>query len=75
MLLIGGPITGALYNPAVTLGIYVSNKHWKQDVDMLLLLLFAQFTGAFCGCLWVNLSLYCSDPNVPRTNWNVPIAD
>jgi len=38
MLLIGGPITGALNNPAVALGIYVSNKHWKQNVDMLLLL-------------------------------------
>jgi glycerol uptake facilitator-like aquaporin len=28
-LLIGGPITGAHYNPAVTVGVYISNKHWK----------------------------------------------
>ena len=27
-LLIGGPITGAHYNPAVTLGVYISNKNW-----------------------------------------------
>jgi glycerol uptake facilitator-like aquaporin len=25
MLLIGGPITGAHFNPAVTLGVYMSN--------------------------------------------------
>lgn len=28
VILIGGPITGAHFNPAVTLGVYVSNKHW-----------------------------------------------
>lgn len=35
MLLIGGPITGAHFNPAVTLGVYISNKHWKEDANML----------------------------------------
>jgi glycerol uptake facilitator-like aquaporin len=34
LLLIGGPITGAHYNPAVTLGVYISNKHWKEDATM-----------------------------------------
>ena len=28
-LLIGGPITGAHFNPAVTLGVMISNRHWK----------------------------------------------
>jgi len=73
LILIGGPITGALYNPAVTLAVYVSNKHWKDDWEMFLLMNIAQITGAFCGCLWVNLSLYCPDTDVPRTNWGVPI--
>jgi glycerol uptake facilitator-like aquaporin len=33
-LLIGGPITGAHYNPAVTIGVFISNKHWKDDFEM-----------------------------------------
>lgn len=34
LLLIGGPITGAHYNPAVSLGIYISNKRWKEEAFM-----------------------------------------
>ena len=70
-ILIGGPITGAHFNPAVTLGVYISNKHWLDDVNMFLLMIFAQIFGAFFGCLMASLSLYCSDELVPRTNWNV----
>jgi glycerol uptake facilitator-like aquaporin len=40
-LLIGGPITGAHFNPAVTLGVYLSNTKWQEDFTMLLITLFA----------------------------------
>lgn len=35
----------------------------------------AQIIGAFAGCLMVNLSLYCGDDAVARTNWGVPISE
>ena len=38
-LLIGGPITGAHFNPAVTLGVYFSNKHWKDDIVMMVIMM------------------------------------
>jgi len=41
MLLIGGPITGAHYNPAVTVGVYISNKAWKEDFKMFCTTIFA----------------------------------
>jgi len=40
LLLIGGPVTGAHFNPAVTIGVYISNKHWKVDWDMFLITIF-----------------------------------
>jgi glycerol uptake facilitator-like aquaporin len=56
-LLIGGPITGAHFNPAVTLGVYMSNAHWKQDFEMFCLTIFAQIVGGIIGVLFVWLSL------------------
>jgi len=55
-LLIAGPITGAHFNPAVTLGVYMSNQFWKDDFQMFLLMTGAQFCGGMFGIL---LS-YCS---------------
>ena len=61
LILIGGPITGGHFNPAVTLGVYISNVKWREDWQIFLLMLFAQFFGAFWGvCLTWN-SLY--NPN------------
>jgi len=56
-LLIAAPISGALFNPAVTVGIFVCNKTKSADIDMFLIMLFAQFFGAFHGCFGSALSL------------------
>lgn len=34
-LLIGGPITGAHYNPSVTLGVFLSNQSYSKQSTML----------------------------------------
>jgi glycerol uptake facilitator-like aquaporin len=61
MILIGGPITGGHFNPAVTLAVYISNVKWREDWQIFLLMLSAQFFGALWGvCLAWN-SLY--NPN------------
>lgn len=57
-LLIGGPITGAHYNPAVTVGVYISNTHWREDFGMFCLTIIAQIFGAFIGILLAWSSLY-----------------
>jgi len=74
-LLIAAPITGAHFNPAVTVGIFVCNKTWHDDIDMFLITLFAQFFGAFNRCFASALSLASLNEEVARTNFGVPVAD
>jgi glycerol uptake facilitator-like aquaporin len=40
-LLIGGPITGAHFNPAVTIGVYISSRTKKDDLVMFLVMISA----------------------------------
>jgi glycerol uptake facilitator-like aquaporin len=58
LLLIGGPITGAHYNPAVSLGIYISNKRWKEEAFMFGVMVGGQIAGGIFGICLVWLSLF-----------------
>ena len=67
LLLIGGPITGAHFNPAVTLGVYISNVKWKEDWYLCLIMMLSQFFGALWGVSLAWLALYNEDgSNVTR---------
>ena len=44
-----GSITGAHYNPAVTMGVYVWKRQWGKNFGFFLMLLVAQFLGAMLG--------------------------
>ena len=58
IVLIGGPITGAHFNPAITLAVFISNKHWKEDWFFALQIILSQFIGAFWGVCLAWLCLY-----------------
>jgi len=65
LLLIGGPITGAHFNPAVTLGVYISNVKWREDWGICLAMMFSQFFGAIWGVCLAWLSLYNPEGTSP----------
>ena len=50
-------ITGAHFNPAVTIGVYVKNKKWGKDFGLFMMILLAEFSGAFLGVFWTWLVL------------------
>lgn len=67
LILIAGPISGAHFNPAVTLGVYISNVHWKEDWGFCLLIMLAQFVGGLWGMSLAWLSLY--NENGDNVTW------
>ena len=74
-LLICGPITGAHFNPAVTIGVYVSNKSWKKDTVMFFVMIAAQVFGALFGICLVWASLYNGTGKVETTSGGVPKSE
>lgn len=56
-LLIGGPITGAHFNPAVTVGVWISDMKYLDQASMGLVMIFGQIIGAIWGTILVWFSL------------------
>ena len=43
------PVTGAHFNPAISIGVYVSRIDFRHDLGFFLIILVSQFVGAFLG--------------------------
>lgn len=61
LILISGPITGAHFNPALTLSVLICNKHWKEDWLFAIQIMLAQFVGAIWGVCLAWLCLFNSN--------------
>jgi glycerol uptake facilitator-like aquaporin len=46
-------VSGAHFNPATTLAVFIYEKNFKSHIRHLLLFMFAQFAGAYAGILMV----------------------
>ena len=51
MMCIAYNVSGGHFNPAISVGMFVANKKFKDDFISLLLMVGAQFAGAFFGIL------------------------
>ena len=49
VILIFGGITGGHFNPAVTIGVYIKEGKYKENLILCVLLNLAQFVGALAG--------------------------
>lgn len=77
LILIGGPMTGAHYNPAVTVGVYISNKNWSGQFLMFVIMIAGQIIGGLFGVMLVWASLFNEDGQVgvTRSRGGVPTTE
>jgi aquaporin Z len=57
-ILLFGAITGGHFNPAVTLGVYISEAKWRQNLSWLGLVVMAQVFGGFIAMGLTDLTLF-----------------
>ena len=57
MMLVAWDISGAHFNPVISLGMYIANKKWKEDLSNLMIMFTAQCAGVFFGVFlgWLSL--------------------
>ena len=58
LILILGPISGAHMNPAVSIGVFIEQKKFGQDIMLLLLILVAEILGAIFGIVMTLACLF-----------------
>ena len=74
LVLISAPITGAHFNPAITLSVYISNKDWRKEWDLFIYVSLAAFVGAWWGCSLAWIALYNPDAE-PTSKAGIPLSE
>ena len=58
MMAIAWNISGGHFNPAISLGVYIAEKDWKENAKTFGVMVVSQFLGAFFGILLGYLALF-----------------
>jgi glycerol uptake facilitator-like aquaporin len=61
MMVIAWNVSGGHFNPAISLGVYISEKKFGENLVPLLIMIVGQFAGAFLGLLFGYLALVAKD--------------
>ena len=69
IILVLAPVTGAHFNPAVTIGVYISRSKFRQDILFFFIMIFAQIIGGILALVLSVLALYSM--NNPEGQWLV----
>ena len=58
MMMLAWNVSGGHFNPAITLGVYISQMKLGKDAAIALIMIVAQFAGALFGVLFGYLALF-----------------
>ena len=56
-ILIAGKISGGMFNPAVTLAIFISDGSALSNIFLMILIILSQICGAFFGIIYAHIVL------------------
>ena len=57
LIIVGGPICGAHFNPAVSTAVYITNRSWRKDRNFFILINIAELMGAMLGIVLAYIVL------------------
>jgi glycerol uptake facilitator-like aquaporin len=56
-ILMSAKVSGGMFNPAVTIGIYTANKTFIKNIVLVVMIIIAQILGAYFGILYAHFCL------------------
>eukprot|EP00352_Strombidinopsis_acuminata_P005063 CAMPEP_0176355690 /NCGR_PEP_ID=MMETSP0126-20121128/13470_1 /TAXON_ID=141414 ORGANISM="Strombidinopsis acuminatum, Strain SPMC142" /NCGR_SAMPLE_ID=MMETSP0126 /ASSEMBLY_ACC=CAM_ASM_000229 /LENGTH=175 /DNA_ID=CAMNT_0017708439 /DNA_START=156 /DNA_END=683 /DNA_ORIENTATION=- len=69
LLIAAGKVSGAHFNPSISIGIYIEEWKWGYHAKLFIIILLAQFSGAFLGMGWALLA------QQNRLDFTIPLRD
>ena len=49
LILATGPVSGGHFNPAITIGVYITRKEYKKNFALMILMIIFQLAGGIAG--------------------------
>lgn len=54
-ILLAGKVSGGMFNPAVTIGVYTAEAKFLKEIKMVLMIITAQILGAYFGIFYAHM--------------------
>ena len=56
-IILAGKVSGGMFNPAVTIGVYTAEAKFIKEIKMVLMIILAQIIGAYFGIFYAHMVL------------------
>merc|ERR1712045_438420 len=77
LIILCDPISGAHFNPCVSIGVWIASKSLGENLVFFIMILVSQFLGGFLGIFWAWLVLipnYRDGKSTLPNAWITPLC-